>query len=82
MDEEPDRMPCARQNVILELGLFPGKLGRQQVCSLVKGDVDTPSDYEGVAYTELDDAGGWKMQLVRELKAAGFPVDADRVSQA
>ena len=77
-DGKPDLKPRARQNVILELGFFLGKLGRSRVCPLVKGDVETPSDYDGVVYTKLDDAGGWKMKLVRELKAAGFDVDANR----
>ena len=72
----------ARQNVILGLGFFLGKLGRKRVCPLVKGNVEKPSDYDGVVYTSLDDAGGWKVELVRELKAAGFVVDANRVFQA
>ena len=77
-DEQPELNPRARQNVILELGFFLGKLGRQRVCPLVKGDLETPSDYEGVVYTKLDDAGGWKMKLVKELKAADFDVDANK----
>ncbi len=70
--------PRARQNVIFELGFFIGRLGRERVCALVKGDVETPSDYDGVAYTKFDDAGGWRMKFVQELKAAGFDVDANR----
>ena len=70
--------PRARQNVILELGFFLGWLGRERVCPLVKGDMETPSDYDGVVYTKLDEADGWKMKLVRELKAAGFDIDANR----
>ena len=81
-DEKSRFKPRARQNVIFELGFFLGKLGRQRVCPLVKGDVETPSDYDGVVYTDLDDAGGWKVKLVRELKAAGVVVDANRVFQA
>ena len=77
-DEPLDLKPRARQNVILELGFFLGKLGRQRVCPLVKGDVETPSDYDGVVYTKLDDAGGWQMKLVKELKAVGFDVDANK----
>ena len=77
--EQPDLNPRARQNVILELGFFLGKLGRQRVCPLVKGRVETPSDYDGVVYTDLDDTGGWRMKLVQELKAAEFDVDANRV---
>ena len=73
-----DLNPRARQNVILELGYFIGKLGRERVCPLVKGDLEKPSDYDGVVYTKLDEADGWKMKLVRELKAAGFDIDANR----
>jgi predicted nucleotide-binding protein len=36
--------PRARQNVILELGYFIGRLGRKQVCALKRGDVEIPSD--------------------------------------
>ena len=81
-NEESDLKPRARQNVILELGFFLGRLGRDRVCPLVKGDVETPSDYDGVVYTKLDGAGAWKMKLVQELKAAGFGVDANRVVQS
>ena len=81
-DGKSELNPRARQNVILELGFFLGKLGRKQVCSLVKGDVETPSDYDGVVYTKLDDSNGWKMKLVQELKAARFDVDANRVFHA
>ena len=80
-DEKSDLKPRARRNVILELGFFLGRLGRERVCPLVKGDVETPSDYDGVVYTKLDDAGAWKMKLVQELKAASFDVDANRVVQ-
>ena len=41
-------------------------------------DVETPSDYDGVVYSTLDDAGAWKMKLVQELRAADFDVDANR----
>ena len=70
--------PRARQNVILELGYFIGRLGRERVCALKKGGVETPSDYDGVVYTDLDDAGTWKIGLFKELQAAGFDVDANR----
>ena len=84
-DRRDDLEPRARQNVVFELGFFIGKLGRigklrrSRVCTLVKGSVETPSDYAGVGYTELDDAGGWKTKLVDELKAAGFVIDANRM---
>ena len=68
----------ARQNVIFEFGYFIGRIGRNRVCALTKGDVEIPSDYDGVVYIPLDDAGGWKMEFVRELKGAGIDVDANR----
>ena len=63
--------------MVLELGYFAGKLGRKRVCALVKGAIETPSDYDGVVYIPLDDSEGWKLQLARELKAAGLPVNMD-----
>ncbi|MGA8733257.1 MAG: nucleotide-binding protein [Terriglobales bacterium] len=67
----------ARQNVILELGFFVGKLGRDRTFALVEKGVTLPSDIHGVVYIPLD-AGGWRLHLVRELKAAGLQVDANR----
>ena len=75
--EESNLKTRARQNVIFEFGYFIGKLGRNRVCALTKGDVEIPSDYDGVVYVPLDDHGAWKMSLVKELKAAEFDVDAN-----
>lgn len=69
----------ARQNVILELGYFLGKLGRSRVCVLYKSGVEIPSDYQGVIYTEVDDAGGWKTKLAQELVEAGFSIDLNAI---
>ena len=76
-DEAHNSKPRARQNVIFEFGYFIGKLGRERVCALVKGDVEKPSDYNGVLYIQLDDSGGWKNKLIKELKTAGIQVDAN-----
>ena len=76
--DESHSNPRARQNVIFELGFFIGKLGRKGVCVLTKGEVEIPSDYAGVVYIPLDDRGAWKMGLVRELKSAGYNVDANK----
>jgi hypothetical protein len=70
--------PRARQNVVLELGYFLGRLGRNRVCALYQVGVDIPSDYSGVAYIELDSGGGWRLALAKELKAAGLRVDMNR----
>ena len=70
--------PRARQNVILELGYFIGRLGRDKVRALVKGDLEIPSDYAGVLYIPMDEASGWQMRLIREMKNAGLDIDANR----
>ncbi len=70
--------PRARQNVIFELGYFIGRLSRARVCPLYVAGVEIPSDYSGVVFVPLDDAGMWRMQLAKELKAAGFDVDMNR----
>jgi len=68
----------ARQNVIFEFGYFIGKLGRSNVCGLYCDGVELPSDYTGVLYTKAE--GGWQLNIIRELKAAGFSVDANRIT--
>lgn len=69
----------ARQNVVFELGFFFAKLGRNKVCALHKEEVEIPSDIQGVIYTPMDKAGAWRIALARELKAAGIPLDYDKV---
>jgi predicted nucleotide-binding protein len=70
--------PRARQNVILELGYFLGRLGRSRVCALYVEGVEIPSDYSGVLYVKLDGDGGWRLNLAKELKAASLPVDMNK----
>jgi hypothetical protein len=70
-----DLQPRARQNVLLELGYFVGRLGRSRVCALKRGDIEVPSDFGGVVYEPFDAGGAWKQALSRELQAAGFDID-------
>jgi predicted nucleotide-binding protein len=69
----------ARQNVILELGYFIGKLGRDKVCAMKLGDLEIPSDIIGVVWTPFDEHGAWKTALARELKDAGHEIDWEKV---
>lgn len=69
----------ARQNVILELGYFAAKLGRRNLCALYKPDVEIPSDFQGVLFISMDAAGAWRSQLAREMKAAGLPINTDKI---
>jgi predicted nucleotide-binding protein len=69
----------ARQNVIFELGFFIGVLGPERVAALVKGTIERPSDFDGVVYVNMDEQGGWMRTLARELNAAGFEVDLNKL---
>ena len=70
--------PRARQNVLLELGYFIGRLGRAKVCALKRGELEIPSDFAGIVWEKMDSGNGWKLALVRELKAAGHDVDLNK----
>lgn len=78
---EHGKRPRARQNVIFELGYFIGKLEKKHVMALYKEepDFEIPSDYSGVVFTPFDGAGKWRFDLVKELKACNFKVDANRL---
>jgi predicted nucleotide-binding protein len=70
----------ARQNVVFEFGFFVGKLGRARVAVLYESGVERPSDIEGLVYIALDEAGGWKIQLTREMRAATIDADLKRLN--
>jgi len=81
-DQPPkDAKLRARQNVIFELGFFIGKLGRNRVLVLYQEEknFEMPSDYSGVLYTPYDDSGRWQFDLIKELKACGYNVDANKL---
>lgn len=69
----------ARQNVIMELGYFFAKLGRKNVLALYEKEVELPSDFSGILYTQLDDGDNWKYKMGKELKAAGFDFDLNHL---
>jgi predicted nucleotide-binding protein len=70
------QQPRARQNVILELGYFLAKLGRDKVCVLFKPSVEIPSDYQGILLIDLE-KDSWRYELVKEMKAAELPINAE-----
>lgn len=65
--------PRARQNVVLELGYFYARPGREHVTILTDRNVELPSDVAGVGVVYLDNH--WKYNLLRELKSAGLSVE-------
>jgi predicted nucleotide-binding protein len=71
--------PRARQNVVAELFFFIGKLGRNKVCALVKGNIELPSDFAGVVYEQMDEAGHWQLALAQEMVSAGLIIDLNKL---
>lgn len=70
---QPEKLKFrADQNVILELGIFVGLLGRKNVCGLYTRDLQLPEDYHGFEYTEIDRSGKWQKEVFQELKS-NFP---------
>jgi predicted nucleotide-binding protein len=76
---EEKRQSRARQNVVFEHGYLIGKLGRKNVCALVKGEIETPNDISGVVYVPLDDNRAWHNFVAKELRNAGYPVDMNMI---
>jgi predicted nucleotide-binding protein len=75
-DQEDNLLPRARQNVVFEFGLFAGKLGRNRVCCLYTGNVDPPSDLQGLVYLPFKSSvNEVQLDIVKELRAAGYEVN-------
>jgi predicted nucleotide-binding protein len=77
-DKSPESaMYRARQNVILELGYFMGKLGRKNVIALHRSETnfEFPSDILGVLYIPFDSHNGWELALAKEMKVADYDID-------
>lgn len=74
----------ARQNVILEMGILIGAIGRNKVAILNKGSVELPSDVNGILYLPfgdslIKDAGP---KIIQHLKSAGIPLDPEKINIA
>jgi predicted nucleotide-binding protein len=76
IDEPKEKKPRARQNVILELGMFLVRLGRKRVAILHKGNLELPSDISGLIYIKFNKrVDEVKERLGAELQEAGFPIN-------
>lgn len=76
-EEKPTLKQRARQNVVFEHGYLIGKIGRGNVCALVKGNVETPNDISGVVYIPTDEE--WQIKIAKELKNCGYLIDMNLV---
>lgn len=78
-DVQEDGSVRARQNVILEIGYFIGKLGRDKVRLLRRGNTAIPSDLQGILFENYDEAGAWRIKLAKEIQAVGVPINIDKI---
>lgn len=76
---DKEEHPRARQNVVFEHGYLNGKLGRDKVAALVEDGVEQPGDLSGIVYIPFDNADAWKLKIVKEMKAIGLDVDANKI---
>ena len=71
-----------RQNVVLELGMFLSKLGREKVAILLKqtDNFEKPSDIQGLIYIPYENkVDEVSISLIRELTRQGYTIDATRI---
>lgn len=77
-NDENKKKYRVRQNVILELGMFLAKLGRDKVAILLKSyeNFEKPSDIDGLIYipftNKVDEV---TVNLVKELSKQGYHID-------
>lgn len=69
--------PRGRQNVVFELGWFAGRLGRASVAVVYSHGVELPTDLGGIVWIAA--TGHWKLDVAKELRAAGFSIDLNRL---
>ena len=76
-EKSPNLQTRARQNVVFEHGFLIGKIGRRNVCALVKGSIEKPNDISGVVYVSTEEE--WKLNLAKELRNSGYIIDMNLV---
>jgi predicted nucleotide-binding protein len=77
-----ERKARARQNVVLELGLLLGKLGRARVAILLKNQerMERPSDLQGLIYLPFtDDVKEVGVLLAKEMTKQGLAIDVAKL---
>lgn len=75
--DKPELKSRARQNVVFEHGYLIGKIGRKNVCALVKGEIEKPNDISGVVYVSTGEE--WRLSIAKELRNSGYEIDMNLV---
>ncbi|MCM5530534.1 TIR domain-containing protein [Parasegetibacter sp. NRK P23] len=75
--------PRARQNVVLEMGMLIAAIGRKNTVILKKGDLEIPSDANGILYLEFKEhIREVCYKLLERLRSSGFEIDARKAERA
>lgn len=78
-----DRQPRARQNVILEMGMVMASLGRDKTVILKKGNLESPSDVNGIIYLEFNEhVKEVAVKLANRMKGAGIEIADSLITSA
>jgi predicted nucleotide-binding protein len=52
------------------------------VCAIKAAEMELPSDIIGIVWTPFDPHGAWKAQLGKEIQAAGYEIDWNKVMRS
>lgn len=74
-EDNPKFKSRARQNVVFEHGFLIGKIGRENVCALIKDEIEIPNDISGLVYVKMDSEDAWHLKVAKELKNSGYEID-------
>ncbi len=73
----------ARQNVILEMGMLISSIGRKNMALLVKGDLEKPSDTDGILHIPFNNHVKETVpKLTNRLTDSGFTLTPDQITRA
>lgn len=80
---DKEAQPCARQNVVLEMGMLISAFGRKNVAILKKQHLEVPSDAQGILYISFNDHVKEAVpKLVNRLRSAGFVLNPEAITRA
>ena len=80
-NNDAERQPRARQNVILEMGMILASLGRGKMVILKKGNLELPSDVHGIIYLEFNEhVKEVAVKLATRMKSAGISISESLIT--
>ncbi|WP_238916832.1 nucleotide-binding protein [Clostridium sp. YIM B02555] len=73
----------ARQNAVLEMGMLISALGRKKVAILKKGDLEVPSDADGLLYIPyVNSINEVRNKILQRLNESGIKIESEKLINA